>query len=80
MVAVGFVKAGIVPFIVFPKLDSNVIRAKVAFPDGTPLAVTQSATAQIERALWELNQDMSSPDMALVELAHRSIGSQGDFR
>ncbi|MDG2408061.1 MAG: efflux RND transporter permease subunit [Pirellulales bacterium] len=77
MVAVGFVKAGIVPFIVFPKLDSNVIRAKVAFPDGTPLAVTQSATAQIERALWELNQDMSSPDMALVELSHRSIGSQG---
>ena len=57
LVAVGFVKAGIVPFIVFPKIDSNVIRAKVAFPDGTPVAVTQSATDQIEKALWKLNRE-----------------------
>jgi multidrug efflux pump subunit AcrB len=76
LVAVGFVKAGIVPFIVFPKLDSNVIRAKVTFPDGTPVAVTQSATDQIEKALWELNQEMSAPETPLVRLAHRSIGSQ----
>ncbi len=77
LVAVGFVKAGIVPFIVFPKLDSNVIRAKVAFPDGTPIAVTRSATERIERALWDLNRDLSSSETPLVELAHRSIGSQG---
>jgi len=76
LVAVGFVKAGIVPFIVFPKLDSNVIRAKVTFPDGTPVAVTQSATDQIEKALWELNQEMSAPETPLVRLAHRSIGFQ----
>ncbi|MEC7695793.1 MAG: efflux RND transporter permease subunit [Planctomycetota bacterium] len=76
LVAVGFVRAGIVPFIVFPKLDSNVIRAKVAFPDGTPLAVTQAATDQIEQSLWDLNRDMSPPEMELVELSHRSIGSQ----
>jgi len=76
LVAVGFVRAGIVPFIVFPKLDSNVIRAKVAFPDGTPLAVTQAATDQIEQSLWDLNRDISPPQMDLVELSHRSIGSQ----
>ena len=66
LVAVGFVKAGIVPFIVFPKLDSNVIRAKVTFPDGTPVAVTQSATDQIEKALWNLNQEMSALATARV--------------
>ena len=76
LVAVGFVRAGIVPFIIFPKLDSNVIRAKVAFPDGTPLAVTQAATDQIETALWELNQELSPADNPLVHLAHRNIGSQ----
>jgi multidrug efflux pump subunit AcrB len=76
MVTVGFVQAGIVPFIVFPKIDSNVIRAKVAFPDGTPLNVTDEATRQIETALWKLNEELSKPDKPLILLAHRSIGSQ----
>ncbi|MDG2207109.1 MAG: efflux RND transporter permease subunit [Pirellulales bacterium] len=76
LVAVGFVRAGIVPFVIFPKLDSNVIRAKVAFPDGTPLAVTRAATDQIETALWELNEELSPPDSPLVQLAHRNIGTQ----
>ena len=33
-------RGGIVPFELFPKLDSNWIEAKVIFPDGTPGTVT----------------------------------------
>lgn len=76
MVTVGFVRAGIVPFIIFPKLDSNSIRAKVAFPDGTPIAITEAATRQIETALWQLNDELSAVGDPPILLAYRNVGAQ----
>jgi hydrophobic/amphiphilic exporter-1 (mainly G- bacteria), HAE1 family len=37
LMTVGLVRSGItVPYVLFPKLDSRIIEAKIAYPDGTP--------------------------------------------
>ena len=76
MLTVGFVQAGIVPFIIFPKLDSNNIRSKVTFPDGTPVAITEAATRKIESALWQLNEELAAGGDSPVLLAYRNVGTQ----
>lgn len=71
--AVGFVRAGIVPFIVFPKLDSNQIQASVTFPDGTPQTVTNDATRRMVEALHATAAKLS--DKPLIETVYRRVGS-----
>jgi hydrophobic/amphiphilic exporter-1 (mainly G- bacteria), HAE1 family len=71
--AVGFVRAGVVPFIVFPKLDSNQIQASVTFPDGTPQTVTNEATRHMVEALHAAAAKLS--DKPLIETVYRRVGS-----
>ncbi len=47
----GLIKAGVIPYVMFPKLDSRTIEARISFPDGTPGNVTLETTHQIEAAL-----------------------------
>lgn len=51
IVAVGLVAGGRIPFIVFPKFDSNYVLATLEFPEGTPVETTEQAVRQIERGL-----------------------------
>jgi len=74
IVTIGFIPAGITPWNIFPKLDSNWIQAKVTFPDGTPTAVTDAATVQLEAALAEVNREPARQGTPLVKLIHRSVG------
>lgn len=76
LVAVGFVRAGITPFVIFPKLDGNTILASVAFPDGTPEAVTRAATDRIEQAFWQINEQLSPADKSLGVTSFRVVGTQ----
>jgi multidrug efflux pump subunit AcrB len=74
-IAVGFASSGVVPFIVFPKLDSNYLQAKITFPDGTPAATTDAATQRIEEALERVNKEFSDEDRPpVVKLVHRKVG------
>ena len=50
----GFIRAGVIPFVVFPKLDTRTIEARITFPDGTPGEVTDRATEKMEQALLEV--------------------------
>lgn len=78
LVMVGFVGAGIVPFTIFPKLDSKVIQAKLIFPDGTPSAVTNQATLQLEDSLWRLNEELKQEfdtERDFVAVSYRRVGS-----
>ncbi len=80
MLTVGLVRAGKVPFIIFPKLDSNTINASVSFPDGTPADVTDQATLRIEQAIREMNEAAEKNGEPLLELTRRAVGqvvSQG---
>lgn len=74
IVTIGFIPAGITPWSIFPKLDSNWIQAKVTFPDGTPQSITDAATVRLEAALAEINQEQAEQGAPLVKLIHRSVG------
>lgn len=71
IVAIGFVRSGIVPFIVFPKIDSNYLQASVTFPNGTPAMVTDQATRKIEQAIERLNVRADNP---LTRVVFRNVG------
>lgn len=66
---------GITPFVVFPKLDSNSIFARVVYPDGTPPAVADAATQRLEAAIRQIDrQYVAAGASPLVELTHRAVG------
>jgi hydrophobic/amphiphilic exporter-1 (mainly G- bacteria), HAE1 family len=78
LLSAGFVRSGITPFIVFPKLDSNIIEAKVIYPDGTPADVTDRATQRIEQSIRDLNEDYATQGAPVVRLIHRAVGEVSD--
>jgi len=54
MISVGFVKGGLIKFVVFPEGDGFVVTSVVEFPDGTPPETTLEATKTIEAGLKRL--------------------------
>ena len=74
LLALGIVRGGVTPFQLFPKIDANRLVAKVVFPDGTPMAVTEEATLRIERAAEEAARAFSRPGAPIVQLVHRAVG------
>ncbi len=78
----GLVIGGRVPFVMFPKTDSNILRARVQFPEGTPVAVTQAAVDCMERAANALNDDPQLTPAAsgqLVRQVHAVVGEWAGF-
>ena len=57
LLAIGLVIGGRVPFILFPKPDSDWLIAKVSFPYGTPIHITEKAIHHIEDAAVQLNSE-----------------------
>ncbi len=82
LVAVGIVRSGITPFLLFPKIDANRLLAKVVFPDGTPAGVTEEATGRLEQAAFAASRQLSPEGRPIVELVHRAVGqvaAQGEI-
>jgi hydrophobic/amphiphilic exporter-1 (mainly G- bacteria), HAE1 family len=78
ILSVGFVKSGLLPFVIFPKLDKNDIQAKVVFQDGTPKSVTDAATKRMDIALREVAKRHTTHDgQPIVKTVHRTVGSAG---
>ena len=74
LVTVGMVRSGLTPYILFPKLDSRIIEAKIAYPDGTPTAVTERATRRLEEAVRRVNRQNAAQHQSAVTLIHRAVG------
>lgn len=74
MLAVATVRSGVTPFSLFPKIDANRLLAKVSFPDGTPVTVTEAATRRIEEAAFATSDQLSAAEVPIVRLVHRSVG------
>lgn len=72
--SLGFITSGITPFVIFPKLDSNVIESKIAFADGTPAEVTDEATRRIEAAFLRVHQRHAAKGQPIGLLTHRAVG------
>jgi len=72
----GFVQAGMIPFVIFPKLDKNDVRAKIIYQDGTPNAVTDAATKRLEKAIESVAAKYKSTDGGrILKTMHRTVGS-----
>ncbi|MDR0703356.1 MAG: efflux RND transporter permease subunit, partial [Planctomycetaceae bacterium] len=56
-VTLALVFSGTVPFVVFPKMDSNNIIVTLSFPNGTPEEVTDQWTKHIERSFWKVAKE-----------------------
>ncbi|MEX0716810.1 MAG: efflux RND transporter permease subunit [Planctomycetaceae bacterium] len=74
-ISVGAIRAGLVPWVFFPKLDSNAIEARITYPDGTPASVTAAATQRLERAISEIGSEYDAAGEPVLSLVHRVIGS-----
>lgn len=74
LVAAALVQGGIVPFIIFPKMDSNTIDVNIAYPDGTPASVTDEATKRLELAIQKIHDELSEQGEPILRLTRRSVG------
>lgn len=61
LICVGTVRSGKIPFVLFPKIDGNTLRARVRFPEGTPADVGRAVIQRMERAANGLND---SPELS----------------
>ena len=77
LLAIGMVRGGFAPFVIFPKLDSNQIVAKITFPDGTPARLTDKATKRLVAAMERINASEGSRSVSgsLTKIIHRGVGS-----
>ena len=59
IVSIGMVKGRRLDFIPFPELDGDVIACYLFLPSGTPIVRTKSAVNKIEKAIWDINSELS---------------------
>lgn len=74
LMTAGLVRSGITPYILFPKLDSRFIEARIAYPDGTPPRVAQGATQRLEEAMRRVDESYAARNQTTVTLIHRAVG------
>ncbi len=55
IISLGALAGGHIPFVFFPKGDSNWVTAKIIYPQGTPYQVTEQNIKYIENAALKLN-------------------------
>lgn len=70
----SLVSNGTVKWIVFPELDARLIKARLVYPDGTPIAVTDEASEAIEEAIVRVSEKHSSGGVPLAAAVHRLVG------
>lgn len=62
IVVVGLVGTGWVRFMFFPKVEADIVSAKIEMAKGVPIEVTEKAVAQIEAAAFQLNEEFKDFD------------------
>jgi len=58
--AFSLVGTGKVGFTFFPNLDDNAVFTELTLKPGTPIEVTEQKLAQLEDAVWEVNEEYSA--------------------
>ncbi len=72
----GLVRAGVTPWVFFPKVDSNSLQAAITFPDGTPADVTDRWTRHVEDAFWRVAERFEKDGVQIARSTYRTVGSQ----
>lgn len=60
VVTAGLVRSGVIPFVIFPKSDGNNLIARIVYPDGTPLPLTDASTQRLEAAAQRVSEKLGS--------------------
>ena len=55
IISIGIVKGGYVPFVFFPKGESDWVIAEINYPLGTPFEITERTIEHLEKKAFELN-------------------------
>ncbi|MCK5862315.1 MAG: efflux RND transporter permease subunit, partial [Candidatus Hydrogenedentes bacterium] len=77
----GLVGGGMVRFMLFPKLDGDIILADVEFPSGTPRKITEEAVAKLEEAIKTVgNRFPTKSGEPLLKNIYALVGSGIDPR
>ncbi len=82
LISVGLVLGGRTPFVLFPKVNGNTLKARVKFPEGTPIATTEAAVLRLETAARMLNSDpllTTGKPGPLVQHIYSAVGEWAEF-
>ena len=80
IVCVGLIRGGVVPFVIFPKIDSNSLQASATFPDGTPGVVTQRWIGHLEDAFWRVAKRLEKQGTPVAKSTYCLVGSELSHR
>jgi len=78
IISLGIVAGGYVPFVFFPKGESDWMAAEVAYPLGTPFEITSETIEHFEKKSFELNtvfSEFSKKNGALVKNTFSIVGA-----
>ena len=78
IISLGIVAGGYVPFVFFPKSESDWIAAEIAYPLGTPFALTGETIEHFEKKSFEINavfSEFSEKNGALVKNTFSIVGA-----
>jgi multidrug efflux pump subunit AcrB len=74
ILAVGMVAGGHLAFVFFPSPESDKIYANVQFPAGTPRARTEAMLAELDRALYAAEDELTGGAGGLVHVSIARLG------
>lgn len=78
IISLGVIFGGYVPFVFFPKGESDWIVAEVAYPLGTPFAITDETIEHFENKSFEINtqfSEFSKKNGALIQNTFSIVGA-----
>lgn len=73
ILTVGAMRGGVIKREALPAIDGDVLEARLLLPQGTPLARTEAAVAQVEAALARINARLTPGQPGGQDLIVRSI-------
>jgi multidrug efflux pump subunit AcrB len=74
---IGLIKGNWIPFRFFPRVEAEIVSAKLTLPPGVPVQTTQQAIARIEAAAQKLNEEFKGLDgQPLIKHMLSTVGSQ----
>lgn len=82
LLTAGLIASGRTPFVLMPPVDGNTLRARIRFPEGTPIDQAAAAVAKMEQAALGLNDDPElkpSGDGVLVQEVYSVVGEWAEF-
>jgi len=66
IVTAGMIRGGVVPTVLFPKTDNNLLQATISFPDGTASYVTEAATRKMEESIRAISREFAEEKSKLT--------------